>query len=259
MIQAPGVSVNGIKITPEQINAEVQYHPARTLPEARYEAMQALVIRELLIQQAVRMGLCEKAPENPDDVIDKLLAREISVPEPSREECERYYNNNKARFHTAPLFEVSHILYPAPPGDEAARCLAKEKAAFALGHIGRDPSSFAAIARSESACPSAREGGHLGQIGRGQTVPAFEAALQSMREGDISAEPVATEVGYHIIRVHKRAEGREIPFDAVAEWIAGFLKQQSWQRAFNQYVQILAGKAEISGFRLKGSDTPLVQ
>lgn len=54
----PGVDVNGIKITPEQIGAEVQYHPAKTLPDAKYQAMQALVIRELLIQKAATLGLC---------------------------------------------------------------------------------------------------------------------------------------------------------------------------------------------------------
>lgn len=47
---APGIVVNGVKISPEQINFEVQYHPAATLEDARYAAMKALVIRELLLQ-----------------------------------------------------------------------------------------------------------------------------------------------------------------------------------------------------------------
>lgn len=259
MIQAPGITVNGIKITPEQINAEVQYHPAPSLLDAKYQAMQALVIRELLIQKAVKLGLCNEKPENADDIIDSLLAQEISVPEPGQGECERYYNNNRKRFYTAPFFEVSHILYPAPPDDRDACNKAKRKAEAALKEIQKNSGAFEAIARSESACPSGREGGRLGQIGKGQTVPAFEAALQAMQEGDISAEPVATEVGYHIIRVHKRAEGRLMPFDAVADWVADFLKQESWRRAFSQYVQILIGQAEISGFHLRGADTPLVQ
>lgn len=259
MIQAPGITVNGLKITPEQIDAEVQYHPAANLAEAKYQAMQALVIRELLIQQAVRCGLCDKNPSQPDEVIDQLLAQEITVPEPGREECERYYKNNKKRFFTAPLFEVSHILYPAPPDDDEVRNKAKEKAIAALIQIKENVSLFESIARAESACSSGREGGRLGQIGKGQTVPAFESSLLSMKEGDISEEPVATEVGYHIIRVHKRADGELMPFDSVAEWIADSLKQESWRRAFSQYVQILIGRAKISGFHLKGADSPLVQ
>ena len=259
MIQAPGIIVNGIKITPEQINAEVQYHPAPSLPEAKYRAMQALVIRELLIQQAAKCELSGKDPEHPDELIDKLLEREITIPDPSVQECERYYKNNKTRFFTAPLFEVSHILYPAPVDDEEARKKARDKAISALEKIREIPASFENIARMESACSSGKDGGRLGQISKGQTVPAFEAALMSMKEGDISREPVATEVGFHIIRVHERADGKLMPFDVVREWIADFLKKESWGRAFSQYVQILIGQAEISGFHLKGADTPLVQ
>lgn len=261
MIEAPGITVNGIKITPDQINAEVQYHPAQSLVDAKYKAMQALVIRELLIQQAVKCGLFagDRDGEAPDDIIDKLLEREITVPEPDRETCERYYKNNQRRFHTAPLFEASHILYLAPPDDKAACEKAKASAEKALSSIRANPAIFEAIAQSESACPSGKTGGNLGQISKGQTLPAFEAALLSMQEGDLSPEPVLTDVGYHVIRLHRRIDGQMLPFEAVADWIADHLKKESWQRAFSQYIQILAGQAKISGFRLAGADTPLVQ
>lgn len=52
---------------------------------------------------------------------------------------------------------------------------------------------------------------------------------------------------------------RQLPYEAVQDWIADYLKNQSWQRAVSQYIQILAGDAKISGFRLKAADTPLVQ
>jgi peptidyl-prolyl cis-trans isomerase C len=259
MIQGPGITVNGVKITPEQISEEVQYHPAPTLPEARYNAMQALVIRELLLQQAAKMSLCKDAPELPEDVIDRVLDRELSVPTPDIEACRRYYENNKSRFQTSPLFEVSHILYLAPPENKDLREKAKALAEKAIGRVRENPAEFENLARRESACSSAKTGGHLGQIGKGQTLPAFEAALMAMNSGDLSQDPVASEVGYHVIFLHRRVEGQQLPFEAVSDWIAGFLKQQSWRRAFSQYVQILAGQAEISGFHLKGAETPLVQ
>ncbi|MGZ9097491.1 MAG: peptidylprolyl isomerase [Micavibrio sp.] len=261
MIEAPGITVNGIKITPEQISAEVQYHPAHSLIDAKYNAMQALVIRELLIQQAVKLGLCEadKNRDAPDHVIDRLLEQEIVVPEPSLAECERYYSNNAKRFYTSPLFEASHILYLAPPDDEEARNRARNLAEKALSSIRSNPEMFEIIARSESACSSAKLGGNLGQISRGQTLPAFEAALHAMKEGGLSEEPVLTEVGYHIIHLHRQTEGQLLPFDSVSQWVGDHLKKESWQRAFSQYIQILAGQAKISGFRLHGADTPLVQ
>lgn len=261
MIAAPGITVNGIKITPEQINSEVQYHPAESLFSAKYEAMQSLVVRELLIQRAVNLGLCvhDEALQNPDDILETLFEAEIETPEADEKTCKHFYENNKGRFYTSPLFEASHILYLAPSDDEDARQLALENAQKALERVTKNPESFAAIAKAESACSSAKNGGHLEQITKGQTTPAFEVALLSMQEGEISKEPLASEFGYHVIKVHKRLEGKQLPFEAVHEWIEDHLRRQSWQRAFSQYVQLLAGQAKISGFQLKAADSPLVQ
>lgn len=261
MIRAPGITVNGVLITPDQINAEVQYHRAKSLPEAKYAAMQALVVRELLIQRAVSLGLsnARNAAEMPEQAIEALLEAEIDAPEPSKEECRRYYANNRDKFTTAPLFEASHIFYPAPVDDKQARKNARERAEAALRRIAENPRLFESIAHAESACSSAREGGFLGQIGKGQTLPAFESALMKMKEGEISDAPVETEVGYHLIKVHKRAEGRPLPEDVALEWVAEYLKRKAWQRAFRHYIEHLAAEAKISGFRIKGSDTPLMQ
>lgn len=258
---APGIEVNGIKISPDEINAEVQYHPAESLFSAKYEAMKALVIREILIQRAAELGLCKRneAVKKPDEIIEALLEQEITAPKADEEICLRYYENNKSKFFTSPLFEVSHILYLAPPEDEEARKEAKFKADTALAKIKKAPDLFASIAREESGCSSAKDGGMLGQISKGQTMPAFETALFQMREGDISEEPVASEVGYHIIKVHEYAEGAQLPYESVAEWIKNDLEQKSWNKAFQQYVQLLAGRSKISGFRFEGVKSPLVQ
>ncbi len=258
---AHDITVNGIKISPDEINAEVQYHPADHFPEAKYRATQALVIREILIQRAAELGLCErdKAIKNPDNIIDELLKQELKVPEADNKTCQHHYNMNKHRFFTSPLFEVSHILYLAPQEDEKIKTKAKLKAKKSLEEISRHPERFEQIARKDSACSSASDGGRLGQISKGQTMPAFEAALLRMKEGEVSAEPVETAVGYHIIKVHKRADGTQLPFDNVASWIKSDLEEKSWNKAFQQYVQLLAGRSKISGFQFNGEKTPLVQ
>lgn len=261
MVKAPGISVNGVQISVGQVNEEVQYHPTTSLAESKYEAMRALVIKEILLQEAVRLGLCEKkgAISNSEEVIDSLLDREIKVPEADEEAFCRYYENNKNRFYTAPLFEVSHIFFPALPGDKEERERIRQKAEDILEKIREMPTLFEKMAREYSACSSAEQGGRLGQVTKGQTVPAFEHALQGMQAGELSNEPVETEVGIHIIKVHEREDGRLLPFESVRDWIAESLRQQSWQRAVSQYIQILAANAEISGFQLKGADSPLVQ
>lgn len=259
MISAPGITVNGVVITPDQISRETQYHHASSLPEAKYQAMQALVIRELLVQKAVYECLCsrESAAKNPDEAIEKLLEKEICALEPSQEECKLYYDKNREKFKTRPLFEVSHIFYPAPEEDRKVRQKAFRRASAALKKIHDNPMLFEAIAHAESACSSAQMGGFLGQVSMGQTVPAFERALLEMQEGEISSEPVATEVGYHIIQVHHRAEGKVLPEGTVKTWISDYLKNERWQHAFRQYVLELAHKAKIDGFHFSYRENQL--
>ncbi len=262
MIASPGITVNGSKITPEQISSEVQYHPAESLFSAKYRAMEALVIRELLLQRAAELGLCESHGEilNPDEILEELFEQEIKTPEADKETCLHFYKSNKKKFFTSPLLEAAHILYLAPPENKEAQALSLEKAENALERIQKNPDFFKKIAREESACSSAKTDGHLGQITKGQTTPVFENALLSMQEGEISSKPLVSEFGYHIIQLYKRLEGKQLPFEAVKDRIADDLCKQSWQRAFSQYIQLLAGEAKISGFQLKqSSSTPLVQ
>ena len=54
--------VNGVEISDHAINAELQYHPAGSVEEAREAAARALVVRELLLQAAARRGIVQPDP-----------------------------------------------------------------------------------------------------------------------------------------------------------------------------------------------------
>ncbi len=63
---------------------------------------------------------------------------------------------------------------------------------------------FAAVARAASAdSGSATQGGSLGMIGRGGTVPPFDRAVWSLPLNQVS-EPVSTTFGAHLIKVERR-------------------------------------------------------
>lgn len=59
--------------------------------------------------------------------------------------------------------------------------------------------SFEDLARDFSICPSARNGGDLGEFPRGRMIPAFEKALLNLKSDEISGI-VKTQFGYHIIK-----------------------------------------------------------
>ena len=123
-----------------------------------------------------------------------------------------------------------------------------------LAELRERPESFAELAERISACSSAAQGGNLGQITAGQTTPEFERALKALEPGSLCAEPVATRYGFHIIRLERRVEGRELPFEAVAAQIADYLAESVRRRAIAQYVARLASRAEITGIDLAGAE-----
>jgi peptidyl-prolyl cis-trans isomerase C len=263
------VFVNGVEISDHAINSELQYHPAGSVEEAREAATRALVVRELLLQAADQLGITRPDPpkrgqaderETDDEaLIRTLLAREVTTPEPDEATCRRFYDSNLHRFRSADLFEAAHILFPADPEDAEACANAKGRAAAALAQVGEQPQRFAELAQQLSACPSAAQGGNLGQITRGQTVPEFETFLFNLEEGQICPVPVKTRFGDHVLRLDRRVEGRQLPFDVVRDRIADYLREHVWRRAVSQYLQLLVGQAEIRGIELNGATTPLVQ
>jgi peptidyl-prolyl cis-trans isomerase C len=115
------------------------------------------------------------------------------------------------------------------------------------------------MAQQHSDCTSGKNGGSLGQVTRGETVPEFETFLCNLEEGQLCPVPVQTRYGAHVLRLDRRIGGRELPFETVRDRIAGYLQEASWRRAASQYIGLLAGAAAIEGADVNGFDSPLVQ
>ncbi|MGN1288814.1 MAG: peptidylprolyl isomerase [Bradyrhizobium sp.] len=260
------VSVNGTVIPREVIAREVQNHPAEKPILAWQAAARALVVRELLLQESRRLDIsaeplhdAEGRSETAEEAAMRaLIEREVSTPAPDETECRRFYEQNRQRFLTGDLYEAAHILIAAPRDDAAARTAARATAETILSSVQADSALFDELARSRSDCrTSAQNGGHLGQLTRGQTVEEFDAGLARMHEGELAI--VETRYGFHVIRLDRRVLGRMLPFELVRERIAGYLAASVQRRALSQYVSVLAGRAEIAGVTLAASTSPLLQ
>lgn len=260
------VTVNGVAISRKAIAAEVQNFPARSPDESWRAAARALVIRELLLQETRRLDIpieqntdADGRIETAEDALVRaLMEREVHVPEADEETLRRFYDNNRRRFTTAPLWEAGHILIAARREDGAGFAAARGKAAALADVLSREPERFAERARDCSDCPSAAVGGSVGQIGPGDTTPEFEAALKALAEGEISG-PVETRYGIHLIRLRRCIEGRQLPFEAVRERIKAYLSDHVRRQAAAQYIALLIGRAEVRGIALEGAAAPLVQ
>ncbi|HVC50219.1 MAG TPA: peptidylprolyl isomerase [Burkholderiales bacterium] len=106
--------------------------------------------------------------------------------------------------------------------------------------------SFASMAKSYSDDGSAAQGGDIGWVSPGDTVPAFENAMNKLAPGQIS-QPVHTQFGWHLIQViarrqanvtkaEQRNEARKAIFEskaeeAVQEWLRE-LRDSAYVRYF---------------------------
>jgi len=256
------VSVNGVVVARAAIAREAQNHPADKPIVAWQAAARALVLRELLLQEARRLGVAAEPAADPqgrretdeEALIRTLADREIAVPEADEASCRRYYEQNQRRFRSADIYEASHILFAARADDRAAFAQAERAAVAVLAELMEHPERFAPLARIHSACPSAEQGGNLGQITAGQTTPEFEQALRALAPGEITAMPVATRYGVHVIRLVRKHEGRPLPFEWAHERIAAYLTERTRRTATAQYIARLVSRADITGIALPGAD-----
>ncbi|MCE4949863.1 foldase protein PrsA [Staphylococcus hominis] len=80
---------------------------------------------------------------------------------------------------------------------------AKAKAEKIQKEVEKNPNKFDELAKKESMdSASAKKGGSLGYVIKGQMVDKFDKALFKLKEGQIS-DIVKTEYGYHIIKANK--------------------------------------------------------
>lgn len=249
------ITVNGVGISEQQVLAEMQHHPAPDADSARHRAAVALITRELLRQEAERLGIEVREDEHRDleeARIEALLAHVLQAPAADEASCRRYYESNAGRFRTPTLYGVRHILValPADAPRRVAETTARRTAERIIAELQAHPDRFAELAARHSICPSKDQGGALGQIGPGQTVPEFEQALERFGTTGLIPEPVESRYGLHVIHVDRCIDGEQLPFEAVHRRIADYLVERSHREAARQFLDSLLAHADVQGIAL---------
>ena len=258
--QLPVITVNGVAIPEKDLANELQYHPNKNFNVVVQQAGQALVIRQLLIDEAKKQGYLSASADTASDeeAMQKLVEANISYDAPTDEICQRYFDNNKDKFMTMPLMEVDHILLGAAKDDIEGRDAASNNAKVIISQLQQEikngePSSFAALAKEYSACPSKESGGNLGQLSKGQTVPEFERQLMPLSEG-LSDKAIESRYGFHVVNVNRKIDGKQLDYDMVSDKVRGYLINSASHLAIQAYIQGLVEQAEIIGVPIRFDD-----
>lgn len=254
------ISVNGEAISAEAIGLEAQNHTApKNKPGTAWnQAARAMAVRTLLLQVAKRQGI-EPSPievgpgrfeTDEEALIRALLESTIDVEPPTDDQVRTEWARDPDRFRSPPLWEVSHILVACDMGNPESRLGGFKRAVDLAKSVHDKPKHFAKFAADHSDCDSKANGGALGQLTPGDSVPEFEAALRTLGEGNITPKPVPTRHGFHIIRMDALALGQVLPFEAVRDKIADAMEKTAWASAARGFLSTLVKGAKIEGLQL---------
>jgi len=170
----------------------------------------------------------------------------------THDELQAYYNQHRDEYRVAEQVKASHILIKTPlPGadgkvDDKGVAEAQRRAEDLLKQL-KAGAKFEDLAKKYSEDPgSAKEGGSLGWIGKGRTVPEFEKAAFSLPKGQISGL-VKSSYGFHIIRVEDKQDAHMKTLEEVQSQIEPILKQQKAQQIALKQAEDLTQQAKTQG------------
>lgn len=252
--ELPSVLVNGVMIDRTAIAQELQYHPAENKEDAVFLATQALVVRELLklaVLDEPSLGVAAWLNDE-EKAISTLIDNNVQATIPDMATCERYYKQNMTDFMTDPIMTVRHILLACLPEDGDERLILKKTAYQFIEQIKNSPNpsaEFIQLARQHSACPSKEQGGELGIISKGQTVPEFEGTLFKLEAG-LAESPIESRYGFHIVEVLNKESGIQMTYEQVSPAIHNKLSQQAFHQSLCDYLFTLANAANIEGIEM---------
>lgn len=148
-----------------------------------------------------------------------------------------------------PEWDVSHILFTAEGDaaeDDPAVAEARAKAEQAIADLGAG-ADFAELARERSEGPSGPNGGKLGWYGEGALVPEFENAMKAMEPGTVSAEPVRTQFGYHVIQLHGTRTTEPPALDLVRGEIVDTLQREAVEARVAELEETVEVTRDVEG------------
>jgi peptidyl-prolyl cis-trans isomerase D len=169
------------------------------------------------------------------------------TPQMSDAQVQQYYQQHLKDYQVPDQVRVRHILISVPRGADAkADAAAKTKAEDITKQL-RNGGNFAELAKKNSEDPGSKtQGGELGFLQHGVTVPEFDKVAFAQSAGQIS-DPVKTQFGYHVIQTEEKQTAHTKPLDEVKGTILATLIRDKESQAAQSFAQSLAGEAKKDG------------
>lgn len=230
--------VNGKPIPSSRVDAIVKQYTAQgeaDTPELRNSVREQLVTREVLMQEAGKRGIGEKAEVKNQiemarqNIVIQALHEDYVKKNPVKdEEMRSEYNRFKAESGDKEYF-ARHILVESQ--EQANDIIAKLKSG----------AKFEELAKQSKDPGSAAQGGALDWAAPRSYVKPFSDAMVALKPGEVTQQPVKSEFGFHVIKLEDVRATEFPPFEQVKPQLANMLQQKK----LAQFHQELLKKAKI--------------
>ncbi len=190
--------------------------------------------------EQMKQDLRERLARN--KFMETLWAGKINVTE---DDARKFHDENPEQFKIPEQVRVSHILIGLEQGVDPneAKARARTRIEGLLKQI-KDGADLAELAKANSACPSAPNGGDLDFFPRGKTTAKFEKVAFELEVGQIS-DVVETEYGFHIIKATDHKDPADITFEQAREKIIEQLTEEKQSEFTDEYLKKLEAEAKI--------------
>jgi peptidyl-prolyl cis-trans isomerase C len=195
-------------ITQKDLDAVLNKIPEMQREKYRDRVLDHLIEVKVFSDEARKAGLDKdpKTIEKVEKATNEVLAKDFvkkyidKKAEPSQEEVEKFYQENKEKF-------------VVPEGVLIYQILAKDKKdAEAILKELKKGASFEELAKKKSIAPSSKDGGRLGWCYKGMMDPELEKVAFSLEKGKLS-DIIKTKEGFEVIRVDEKSDKRQIKLD----------------------------------------------
>jgi peptidyl-prolyl cis-trans isomerase C len=238
---------HNITVSDKEVDKEIEKIKEQVGKQARssgqdlsdQKAYEQALKQNNITEDQLRKDIRENLP------VQKVQEKVAGSAEPSDEEVQKYYDQNKeAQFTTPEQRCVRHILFNKDQKEKA------EEVKQQLENGG----DFAKLAKENSQDPgSAEKGGDLGCLGKGETVPEFEDAAFGAEQGEIVG-PVQTQFGYHILEVTDIKSKQTRSLDDVESQIRSQLVTEKQSEEFSKWIEEQKKQRDVK--YLKGYKPP---
>lgn len=220
--------------------------------------------RALAMQRLTRGSLREKIERQ---LVAEKYLRKVIIPKINRDQLDpkAHYEKNQSTFIMPKMYDVSHI-FVSTMGNASqkhvADPVAKKKAQRLLDGINKEAhdsitaiagkldkgASFSKLAKEFSEDKTTSEqGGSLGVLLPGTTIPEISAEMIKMAMGETSGV-IKSSYGYHLIRLNKIVASRLAPYEEVESDILNLLMVRETQKLKEELLNRLKKNADIKIF-----------